>query len=142
MAKQRKIVGLMVAVTVAWALAGCASTSTGTAKKLTAADASLLPGVWQGRVNPPGTTGMVPATLTIRPDGTYTADAGAFSSSGKAEIKDGFVQFMSTSGTGSLGAGERSGTAVLMDRETTWGLAGSGHASVAGPYSFDFSKTK
>jgi hypothetical protein len=138
--KHTKTHGVVMVAVVAWAIAACASS--GTAKKLTPADAALLPGEWQGRVNPPGGTGMLPATLTIRPDGTYTIDAGAFSSMGKAEIKDGFIQFFSTSGTGPLGTGERSGTAVLMDRATRWGLAGSGHAAIAGPFSFDFSKAK
>jgi hypothetical protein len=85
---------------------------------------------------------MVPGTLTIRPNGTYTLEAGAFSSTGKADIKDGGIQFVSTGGTGALGAGERSGTAVLKDRTTRWGLEGSGRAAVAGPFNFDFSKGK
>jgi hypothetical protein len=85
---------------------------------------------------------MVPASLTIRPDGTYSTDAGAFSTSGKAEIKDGFVQFYSTAGSGPMGAGDRSGSAVLMDRETSWALVGSGHASTGGPFSFEFTKKK
>jgi len=140
MVKYRKKCELLVIVLIASALAGCASS--GTAKQLTAADAALLPGMWQGTVNPPGTTGMVPASLTIKPDGTYSTDAGAFSSFGKAEIKDGYVHFFSTSGTGSLAVGERSGTAVLMDRTTSWGLTGSGYSSVRGPYNFDFSKSK
>ena len=140
MRNPRKAHGLMMIVLVAGAIAGCASA--GTAKKLTAADAALLPGVWQGTINPPGGTRTVTGTLTIKPDGTYSTDAGAFSSSGKAEIKNGFVQFISTSGTGGLAVGERSGTAVLMDRGTTWGLSGSGSAEIAGPFSFDFSKTK
>jgi len=141
MEKQRRMHGLLVVVLVAWAIAGCASSS-GTAKQLTASDAALLPGAWTGWVTPPGGSGMVPATLTIRPDGTYTIEAGAFSSTGKAEIKDGLVQFYSTSGTGALGAGDRSGTAVLTDRNTSWGLAGSGRGSVAGPFNFEVTKTK
>jgi len=85
---------------------------------------------------------MVTSTLTIRPDGTYTMDAGAFSSTGKTEIKDGSVQFVSTSGTGGLGAGDRSGTAVLRDQNTSWALEGSGRGAVAGPFNFNFSKPK
>ena len=85
---------------------------------------------------------MISATLTVRPDGTYTTDAGAFSSTGKIEIKDGSVQFFSTSGTGPLGTGDRSGTATLMDRGTSWGLEGFGRGAVAGPFNFDFSKAK
>lgn len=132
--------GLWLAVWVACVVGGCASA--GTAKKLTNADASLLPGVWQGTVNPPGGSTMLPGTLTIRPDGTYTTEAGAFSSTGKMEIKDGYVHFVSTGGTGALGAGERSGSAALMDRGSSWGLQGSGYAAVAGPFNFDFNKAK
>jgi hypothetical protein len=135
------MLGVLMVVLGAAAIAGCA-TSSGTERKLTAADAALLPGVWQGTVNPPGGSSMVPAVLTIRPDGTYTIEAGAFSSTGKAEIKDGVVQFVSTSGTGALAAGNRSGTAVLKDRTTSWGLEGSGRAAIAGPFDFNFSKAK
>lgn len=140
MATNRRVGGVLVVALVAWALAGCASQ--GVQKKLTAADAALLPGTWGGTVNPPGTTSTVPGTLTINRDGTYTTSAGAYSSAGKAEIKDGYVQFFSTSGSGALGAGDRNGSAVLMDRDTSWGLVGSGHASTGGPFNFDFSKKK
>ena len=131
---------VVVVALIASALAGCASS--GTAKQLTAADASLLPGVWQGTVTAPGGSAHQPGTLTVRPDGTYTTEAGAFSSTGKLEIKGGEVHFVSTSGTGALGAGERSGTASLRDRTTTWVLEGAGRGSVAGPYNFTFSKAK
>lgn len=140
MVERHTAYGLLVVVLVAAAIAGCASR--GVEKKLTAADAGLLPGTWGGTVNPPGGTGMVPGTLTIRPDGTYSTNAGAFSTSGKAEIKDGFVQFFSSSGSGPMGAGDRSGSAALMDRGSSWALVGSGHASTAGPFSFEFSKNK
>ena len=140
MAKRSNAYWLLAIVLIVSAVAGCASS--GPTKQLTAADAALLQGVWQGRVTAPGGTASQPATLTIRPDGTYTTDAGAFSSTGKAEIKDGVVQFFSTSGTGGLAAGDRSGTASVIDRTTSWGLEGSGRASVAGPYNFDFSKAK
>ena len=140
MAKQGKTHWLFIVALVALAITGCASQ--GVQKKLTAGDASLLTGTWGGTVNPPGTTGMVPGSLTIRPDGTYSTNAGAYSTSGKAEIKDGFVQFFSTAGSGAMGAGDRSGSAVLMDRDTTWALVGSGHASTGGPFSFEFTKKK
>ena len=140
MAKRMKTHGLLIVALVVWAVTGCASQ--GVQKKLTPGDAALLPGTWGGTVNPPGTTGMVPGSLTIRPDGTYSTNAGAYSTSGKAEIKDGFVQFFSTAGSGGMGAGDRSGSAVLMDRDTTWALVGSGHASTGGPFSFEFTKKK
>jgi heat shock protein HslJ len=133
-----KSLGIAVAVLVAGLVAGCAS---GTVKKVTPADASLLTGTWAGTMysgQAPSTT----ATLTVRPDGTYTTQAGAFSSTGKAEIKDGYVHFMSTSGTGGLAAGDRAGSATLMDRGSSWGLVGNGYGSTGGPYNFDFSKAK
>jgi hypothetical protein len=129
---------IAVAMLVAGLVAGCAS---GTVKKVTPADASLLTGTWAGNMysgQAPATT----ATLTVRPDGTYTTQAGAFSSTGKAEIKDGYVHFMSTSGTGGLAAGDRAGSATLMDRGSSWGLVGNGYGSTGGPYNFDFSKAK
>lgn len=138
MAKLRKTHGIVVVVLVAWAIAGCAVK--GTQKPVTAADAPLLRGVWQGDVTSPA-GGSFPATLTVRPDGTYSTLAGAFSSTGKIELKDGYVQFVSTSTTGGLAVGERSGSAALMDRGASWGLVGSGH-SQSGPFNFDFNKTK
>jgi heat shock protein HslJ len=124
---------------VAGLVAGCAAS--GTVRKVTASDASLLTGTWTGNMY----SGQAPAstaTLTVRPDGTYTTQAGAFSSTGKAEIKDGYVHFMSTSGTGGLAAGDRAGSATLMDRGSSWGLVGNGYGSTGGPYNFDFSKAK
>ncbi|HEY7203893.1 MAG TPA: hypothetical protein VIA61_06330 [Methylomirabilota bacterium] len=138
MTKRTKSIGVAVVVLVAGLVAGCAS---GTVKKVTPADASLLTGTWSGNMysgQAPSTT----ATLTVRPDGTYTTQAGAFSSSGKAEIKDGYVHFMSTGGTGGLAANDRAGSATLMDRGSSWGLVGNGYGSTGGPYNFDFSKAK
>ena len=138
MAKLKKPRGIVAVALVAWAIAGCAAG--GTVKSVTAADAGLLAGVWQGTLTTPGARSSF-ATLTVRPDGTYSNEAGGFSSTGKTGLKDGHVQFVSTSTTGGLEVGERAGTAVLMDRTTSWGLVGSGH-SQAGPFNFDFSKPK
>jgi hypothetical protein len=139
MATQTKSLGIVLVVLVAGVIAGCAAA--GTVKKVTPADAALLPGTWQGNVYPPS-GGGVTATMTVKPDGTYTITAAAFSSTGKLEIKDGYVQFMSTSGTGSLALGDRSGSAALMDRSTSWGLVGTGYSSIGGPFNYDFSKPK
>ena len=81
-------------------------------------------------------------TLMVKPDGTYTTSSGAFMSAGKLEIVNGHVQFVSTGGTGGLAARERSGTAVVMDRDRSWGLVGNGYSEVSGPFNFDLSKTK
>jgi hypothetical protein len=138
MAKSGKTQRIILAVLVGLAMAGCVTR--GTVKQVTAADASLLPGVWQGAVTTPAGKSET-ATLTVRSDGTYTTQAGAFSSTGKTELKDGHLQFISTSATGAVAVGERSGSAVLMDRGRSWALVGSGHSS-AGPFNFDFSKPK
>ena len=143
MAKLRKTHGIVMAVLVAGVIAGCSATGgpAGTVKKLTPADAASLTGTWQGLISPPSGSN-VQATLTVKPDGTYQTAAGAFSSTGKLEISDGNVLFMSTGGTGGLAAGQRSGSAVVMDRGSNWGLVGNGHAQMSGPFNFDFNKTK
>ena len=138
MAKRTKSPGIAVIMLVAGLVAGCAS---GTVKQVTPADASLLTGRWTGNMSG-ASGGNEPAVLTVAPDGTYSTQAGAFSSTGKLDIKDGYVHFMSTSGTGSLGSGDRSGSATLMDRGNNWGLVGSGYGSRGGPFNFDFTKTK
>jgi hypothetical protein len=139
MAKKTKSCGIAMLVLVAGLVAGCATS--GTAKKVTAADASLFTGTWQGRVFPAQGASQT-ATLTVTSGDSYTTQAAAFSSSGKIEIADGYVHFVSTGGSGPLGAGNRSGSATLMDRGANWGLVGNGYASTGGPFNFDFNKAK
>lgn len=139
MAKKTKSRGIAMIVLMAGLVAGCATS--GTAKQVTAADASLLTGTWQGWVYPTQQPSQT-ATLTVKPDGSYTTEAAAFSSSGKIEIKDGYVHFVSTGGTGALGSGDRSGSATLMDRGANWGLVGNGYSSRGGPFNVDFNKAK
>lgn len=143
MAKLRKSYGTVMAVLIAAAIAGCSATGgpAGTVKQLTPADVPSLVGTWQGLISPPGGSNQA-ATLTVNRDGTYQTTAGAFSSVGKMEIANGHVQFVSTGGTGGLAAGQRSGSAVVMDRGSSWGLVGNGYAQMSGPFNFDFSKTK
>ena len=139
MAKLRKTHGIVMALLVAGVIAGCASS--GTVKQLTPADAASLAGTWQGLISPPAGSNQQ-ATLTVKPDGTYQTSGGAFLSTGKLEIVGGHVQFVSTGGTGGLAAGQRSGSAVVMDRSSSWGLVGNGYAEIAGPFNFDLSKAK
>jgi hypothetical protein len=139
MAKQTRSHGIVMVVFVAGLIAGCATQ--GTVKQMTAADAGLLTGTWQDNVYP-AQGGGSPATLTVKPDGTYETLAAAFSSAGKLELKDGYVHFVSTSATGPLGSGDRSGSAPLMGRGTSWGLVGNGYSSRGGPFNFDFNKAK
>lgn len=70
--------------------------------------------------------GGVPGTLDIATDGTYNLNAGAFTSRGLAQVKDGAMILVATGGTGALAAGERSSTATLGEREGMWVLKGSG----------------
>lgn len=127
------LVGLIVAA--------CATgTGHGTVKSVTAADLPALAGVWQGSMTGTG-GGSFPATLNVNPDGTYVLRGGAITAQGKAEAKDGQVEFVSTATSGVGAIGQRTGSAVVMDRGDTWGLVGSGRAP-AGPYNFEFSKVK
>ena len=137
-AKKTKPLGIAMIVVVTGLLAGCA---TGTVKKVTAGDASLLTGTWNGNVYATGVPAST-ATMTVSPDGSYSTQGGAFTSTGKLDIKDGYVHFMSTGGSGALGSGDRTGSATLMDRGSSWGLVGNGYGSRGGPFNFDFSKAK
>jgi hypothetical protein len=144
MAMKTNSCGIAMVALVAALVAGCATS--GTPKQVTAADASLLAGTWQGMLYP-AQGGAVPTTLSVSADGSYSTQGGAiqggaFLTSGKVDIKDGYVHFVSTSGTGVLGSGDRSGSATLMDRGASWGLVGSGFASPGGPFNFDFNKAK
>jgi hypothetical protein len=143
-AEMRKLLstyGIGFIVVAAWAIAGCASGGGGgTVMSVMSTDAPFLSGVWQGSMA--GTTGSsFPATLTVRPDRTYTIQAGAISSQGRAEAVDGHIAFVSTATTGGMQVGERTGTAVLVDNGNEWGLVGQGR-SPSGPYNFQFRKPK
>lgn len=139
MARKTKSRGIAMIILVAGLVAGCATS--GTVKQMTAADVPMLAGTWQGNMYPASGGGQT-ATLTVNRDSTYTTQAGAFSSTGKVEIKDGHAHFVSTGGTGGLGASDRAGSATLMDRGANWGLVGNGYSSRSGPFNFDFNKAK
>src|SRR5262245_22439720 len=104
-----KLIGpcsMAVIVVVTLAVAGCGTGGGGTVKAVTAADAPALAGVWQGyMLSTQGTS--YPATLTVKPDGTYVVQGGALRGEGRAEPRDGHVQFVSTSTTGGMSVGER-----------------------------------
>jgi hypothetical protein len=135
---------VLVAV-IAALITGCAGRNVGTLKSLTETDRPLLVGTWQGTmISPNGAS--IPATLQVNSDLTYTNQAGQASSQGRAEIREGRMEFVATGGATGRGeatpAGERRGSAVLLDRGDTWAIVGSGQASVFGPYNFEFSKPK
>src|SRR5262245_12027175 len=84
MVRLRSVSGIAVIVLVAWVIGGCATgTGGGTVRSVTAADGPMLAGVWQGYMA--GTTGSsFPATLTVKPDGSYTVQGGAVTAEGQA----------------------------------------------------------
>lgn len=122
-------------VLVALAAFGCASSG---ATPVAARDVSSLAGKWTGWVRLP-TGGSVPGTFELSPSGEYITRAGAFTTSGKAQVKDGAVVMVSTGGTGPLGINERTSTASLAERSGTLVLSGTGRADV-GPFDFEFTR--
>ena len=66
-------------------------------------------------------------------------EAGAFTSRGKAQIKNGKFDFITSDTSGGLAVDNWTGSAALVDKGTSWGLVGPGWAD-AGLYNFDFSK--
>jgi hypothetical protein len=141
MVRLSAIRGITIIALFGLVIAGCATAaSTGTVKAVTPADMRSLAGVWQGTMTGMG-GGSIPATLTVEADGSYSARGGAYASQGKAEVKDGKLEFVTTQTSGVGAIGERTGSAVLMDRGDTWGLVGSGRAP-AGPFNFEVSKAK
>src|SRR5262245_34557319 len=143
MAQRSKLYGVVLAASVAWAIAGCAGStpmsSGGTVKAVTASDMALLAGTWQGTMS--GATGnSFPATVTVKPDGTYLLQGGPFYSQGQAAIKDGRIDLVASGGgTGrgdpTMQVTERTASAVLMDEGTNWAVVGTGRSNT-GPYNF------
>jgi len=120
---------------------GCASA--GVPKPIGANDMPMLAGKWSGMLTLPTAT-AVPGTLTLSPDGTYSASAGAFMAQGKATIKDGALNLMATSQTGGLSAimGDSSSSASLTERQGgTLVLTGYGKSD-RGPFYFEVTKQK
>ena len=148
MAKLWMPCGVALVASVAWAMAGCGSTtlsSPGTTTTVYASDLKTLAGTWQGTGK--GATGdTIAATLRLAPDGTYSIQAGPWSGQGKAEVRDGALVFVATGGgtgrgEGAAAVGERTGSAVVMDEGANWALVGSGRSG-SGPYNFAFRKAK
>lgn len=138
----KTILGLLIAAVVVSAIAGCASDMGmgGRVVQVEPGDMAKLAGTWQGTVIFPSGVSY-PATLLVRPDGTYTTEAGAFTSKGTTQLKNGRFDFISTYTSGGLSVDNRTGSATLVDKGSSWGLVGSGWAD-AGLYNFDFSKSK
>ena len=128
----------LIAVVALLAL-GCASA--GTSKALGPNDLPTLAGRWVGTITPPSGK-PVPGTLDVSPNGDYVTRAGAFSAQGKAQIRDGALQMVSTSTTGGLSTSPRTSAATLSERpDGTLVLRGSGHSD-AGPFDFEVVRQK
>lgn len=131
---------LMVAM-VALTIAGCAGGGLGgRVVPVEPGDMAKLVGTWQGTMIFPSGASW-PATLKVYPNGTYATEAGAFTSEGKAQLKNGKLDFVTSYTSGGLAVENRTGSASLVDQGTSWGLVGSRWAD-AGLYNFDFSKPK
>ncbi len=130
---------LMAVVTVA--ALGCAGATSGTAKTIGPNDLVSLAGRWVGNITMPSGS-SAPGTWDLTPAGDYTTRAGAFSATGKAQVKDGKLQLTSTSMSGGAATGPRTSTASLSQREDgKLVLTGSGHAD-SGPFNFEVTKEK
>ena len=137
--KTRSVWALLVVGAVLVALAGCATTTTSTPMVIGANDVAKLAGSWQGRASGPSSAGY-PATLSIKPDGTYELAAGSFTSAGTLAVKDGRLIATNTSSSG-IPPEKRVSEAVLTERGEQMVLTGWGH-STWGPFSYELSRQK
>jgi hypothetical protein len=130
---------LMAVVTVA--ALGCAGATSGTARTIGPNDLPSLAGRWVGTITLPSGTSET-GTWDLTPAGDYTTRAGAFSATGKAQVKDGGLHLTTTSTSGGGQTGTRTSTASLS--ETPDGkmvLTGRGWAE-SGPFNFQVTKQK
>jgi hypothetical protein len=130
--------GLTIAL-IALTVVGCAST--GATTPVAVKDVSVLQGKWTGWIRTTG-SGTKPATFEVAPSGDYITRTEGFSSQGKAEVKDGSVLLVRTSGSGRLGVSESVSRASLAERANgILVLRGSSRDDI-GPFEFEFVKPK
>jgi hypothetical protein len=141
MRAERPTLRFLMAALAALTIAGCAGGGLGgRVVPVEPGDMAKLVGTWQGTMIFPSGASW-PATLKVYPNGTYATEAGAFTSEGKAQLKNGKLDFITSYTSGGLAVENRTGSASLVDQGSSWGLVGSGWAE-AGLYNFDFSKPK
>ena len=141
MRAERPTLRFLMAAMVVLTIAGCAGGGLGgRVVPVEPGDISKLAGTWQGTMILPSGVGL-PATLIVYPNETYAIEAGAFTSRGKAQLKNGKLDFVTSYTSGGIAVDNRTGSASLVDQGSSWGLVGSGWAD-AGLYNFDFSKPK
>ena len=131
---------LLIAVFTVAAL-GCAGATSGTSRTIGPNDLPSLAGRWVGTITLPSGSSET-GTWDLTPAGDYTTRAGAFSATGKAQVKDGALLLTTTQQSGGQMTGTRTSTATLS--ETADGkmvLTGRGQAE-SGPFSFQVTKQK
>jgi hypothetical protein len=137
----KSIPSVLIVLIMLSSIAGCAGGGLGgRVVPVEPGDMAKLVGTWQGTMIFPSGASW-PATLLVYPNGTYATEAGAFTSRGKAQLKNGKLDFITSYTSGGLAVDNRTGSASLVDQGSSWGLVGSGWAD-AGLYNFDFSKPK
>jgi hypothetical protein len=119
---------------------GCA-TGSGSRKAIGPNDLPSLAGRWVGDVILP-TGKSETGTFDLTPAGDYVTRAGAFSATGRAQVKDGNLLLTSTSTSGGVATGQRTSTASLSQRnDGRLVLTGRGQSD-SGPFNFEVTKQK
>jgi multidrug efflux pump subunit AcrB len=118
---------------------GCAST--GTTTPVAVKDFSAIAGKWSGWIRTTG-SGSIPATFELTPAGDYVTRTEGYNTQGKAQIKDGALVLVGTSGSGRLGVSARTSTASITERSGGMlVMTGTGRDDI-GPFDFEFTKQK
>ena len=132
-----RIWAVLVIAVLAVTTASCATP--GVPKPITSLQS--IAGTWVGPASLPGGQNVPSARVEFKPDGSYSATAGAFQAWGKATVKDGALTLVPTNSTGGLDmvAGNRSSSASLSDRGGAMVLTGYGHSD-KGPFYFELTK--
>ena len=127
--------GILV-VAVAVVGFGCASMAPGTVVPIKQADIPTLAGVWSGFAYG-GAVGY-PGELTLRPDGSFNNEVGAFTSTGVFQLQNGSL-VSNPYVSGGLSNADAAVTVQLVEKNGQRYLSGTG-TSNGGPYSFQYSK--
>ena len=133
--KTHRTLTLGILVAVAVVSFGCASMAPGTVVPIKQADLPSLAGVWSGFAYG-GAVGY-PGELTLRPDGSFNNEVGAFTSTGVFQLQNGSL-VSNPYVSGGFNA-DASVTVQLVEKNGQRYLSGTG-TSNGGPYSFEYSR--
>jgi hypothetical protein len=126
------ILGILIGLTT-----GCASR--GTVKPITGpADLASLAGRWEGFGTGPGGA-STRTTFGIAPEGRYTAQIGAFTSTGMLRIADGQLVTVPEGAARGAFATDHGATIEVRERDGGLVLFGDGRSD-RGPYSFEVTR--